>query len=122
MLSLRATSISKADYTEKGALLEREIEGGAKEILEVEFPVMITANKGLNTPRYASLPGIMKAKKKVIQEMNLSDLEVDVNDIKVKYINFELPPDRPAVQMIAGEPQEQALKLVQLLRQEAKVI
>jgi electron transfer flavoprotein beta subunit len=117
-----ATSISKADYTEKGALLEREIEGGAKEILEVEFPVMITANKGLNTPRYASLPGIMKAKKKVIQEMTLSDVGVDAGDIKVKYTNFELPPERPSVQMIAGEPQDQAQKLVQLLRQEAKVI
>lgn len=116
------TSVSKADYTEKGALLEREIEGGAKEILEVEFPAMITANKGLNTPRYASLPGIMKAKKKTIQEMTLADLGVDIADVKVKYSNFELPADRPAVQMIAGEPQEQAQKLVQLLRQEAKVI
>lgn len=116
------TSVSKADYTEKGALLEREIEGGAKEILDVEFPAMITANKGLNTPRYASLPGIMKAKKKVIKELTLADCGVDANSVKVKYTNFELPSDRPPVQMIAGEPQEQAQKLVQLLRQEAKVI
>lgn len=116
------TSVSKADYTEKGALLEREIEGGAKEILDIEFPAMITTNKGLNTPRYASLPGIMKAKKKTIQEMTLADVGVDAADIKVKYTNFELPADRPAVKMITGEPQEQAQKLVQLLRQEAKVI
>lgn len=116
------TSVSKADYTEKGALLEREIEGGAKEILEVEFPAMITANKGLNTPRYASLPGIMKAKKKVIKELTLADCGVDASDVKVKYTNFELPSERPPVQMISGEAQEQAQKLVQLLRQEAKVI
>lgn len=116
------TSVSKADYTEKGALLEREIEGGAKEILEVEFPAMITTNKGLNTPRYASLPGIMKAKKKTIKELSLSDLSVDSGDIKVKYSSFTMPPDRPEVKMIAGDPQEQAQKLVQLLRQEAKVI
>lgn len=116
------TSVSKADYTENGALLEREIEGGAKEILEVEFPAMITANKGLNTPRYASLPGIMKAKKKAIKELTLADVGVDANNVKVKYTNYEMPPERPAVQMISGEPQEQAQKLVQLLRQEAKVI
>lgn len=116
------TSVSKADYTEKGALLEREIEGGAKEILEVEFPAMITANKGLNTPRYASLPGIMKAKKKAIKEMTLADVSVDAANVKVKYSGFALPPERPEVQMISGEPAEQAQKLVQLLRQEAKVI
>lgn len=116
------TSVSKADYTEKGALLEREIEGGAKEILDVEFPAMITTNKGLNTPRYASLPGIMKAKKKTIQELTLADVGVDAANVKVKYTNFELPAERPPVQMLAGEPQEQAAKLVQLLRQEAKVI
>jgi len=117
-----ATSITKADYTQNGALLEREVEGGTKEILEVDFPAMITTNKGLNNPRYASLPGIMKAKKKTIQELTLADVGVDANSVKVKYTNFELPSERPPVQMISGDAQEQANKLAELLRQEAKVI
>ncbi len=117
-----ATSVGKADYTQGGALLEREIEGGAKEILEVQFPVVITANKGLNTPRYASLPGIMKAKKKTIQEMSLADFGLGIEKVKVKYSQFELPPERPPVKMISGDAQEQAQTLAKLLREEAKII
>lgn len=116
------TSVTKADYTEKGALVEREVEGGAKEIIEVDFPAMITTNKGLNNPRYASLPGIMKAKKKTIQEFSLTDVGVDASLVRVQYTHFELPAERPSVQMISGDPQEQAHKLAQLLRQEAKVL
>jgi electron transfer flavoprotein beta subunit len=116
------TNATKADYTQNGALIEREADSGATEIIEVDFPAMITANKGLNNPRYASLPGIMKAKKKTIQEFTLADVGVNANAVKVKYTSFELPAERPAVQMISGEPQQQAEKLAQLLRQEAKVL
>ena len=117
-----ATSISKATYEEKKATLEREIEGGAREVLEVTLPCMITANKGLNTPRYASLPGIMRAKKIAIEELALSALDINPADQKTVYTEFALPPDRPAVKMISGEPAAQAKELARLLRQEAKII
>lgn len=116
------TSIGKADYTAEGALVEREVEGGAKEVIEVQFPVVLTANKGLNTPRYASLPGIMKAKKKTIQEMSLSDLGISQDAIKVKYTNYQLPAERPPVKMLSGDAAAQAQELAKLLREEAKVI
>lgn len=117
-----ATSISKADYTETAVVLEREIEGGAREIIELKLPAVIGANKGLNTPRYASLPGIMKAKKKVIKELSLSDLGVNEADHKLKYSDFQLPPERPAVKMLEGDSATQAAQLAKLLREEAKVI
>lgn len=117
-----ATSISKATYEEKNATLEREIEGGAREVLEVGFPCLITTNKGLNTPRYASLPGIMRAKKIVIDEFTLSGLGINSEEQKTIYTEFALPPDRPTVKMISGDPSTQAKELARLLRQEAKII
>ncbi len=117
-----ATSISKATYTDKTATVEREIEGGAREVLEVNLPCLLTTNKGLNTPRYASLPGIMRAKKITIEEIALSSLELSTSDQKTIYTEYALPPDRPAVKMIAGDAGQQAKELANLLRNEAKII
>lgn len=117
-----ASVISKFQRNDTVSTLEREIEGGAKEVIEVKGPFVLGANKGLNTPRYASLPGIMKAKKKTVKEYTLADLGVSDADIKVKVSNFSLPADRAAVKMISGEAQEQASTLTKLLREEAKVL
>lgn len=103
-------------------VVEREVEGGAREIIEMKLPCLIGANKGLNSPRYASLPGIMKAKKKEIKEHALSSLGVNASDQKITYKNFQLPPARPAGRMIDGDAATQAATLVKLLREEAKVI
>jgi electron transfer flavoprotein beta subunit len=101
---------------------EREIEGGAREIFEVQGPCVIAANKGLNTPRYASLPGIMKAKKKPLKEMTLADVGVQASALKTRLKDFQLPPDKPAVKMIGGDPAAQAKELVRLIMEEAKVL
>lgn len=102
--------------------IERDLSGGAKEKAEVAAKSVIGANKGLNTPRYASLPGIMKAKKKPVNEVSLSDLGLNDGEIKVKYSNYQLPAERPAVKFLEGEAGGQANELVKLLREEAKVI
>lgn len=117
-----ATSISKATYEGNKATIEREIEGGSREILEIEMPCMLTANKGLNTPRYASLPGIMRAKKIAIEEIQLANLELSSSDQKIKYTDYQLPPERPPVKMIPGDAGQQAKELARLLREEAKII
>ncbi len=117
-----ATSISKATYEGDRALVEREIEGGAREVLELELPCLLTANRGLNTPRYASLPGIMRAKKIAIEEISLSALGLSGADQKIKYMDYQLPADRPSVKMIQGDSGQQAKELARLLREEAKVI
>ncbi len=116
-----ATVISKLERGSGTMTVEREIEGGTKETLEMKGAFVLAANKGLNTPRYASLPGIMKAKKKTIKEYSWGDLGVTANDIKVRFKNLEMPPEKPAVKMIEGSPEEQAKTLVGLLMNEAKV-
>ncbi len=101
---------------------EREVEGGAREVFTVQGPCVLAANKGLNTPRYASLPGIMKAKKKPLMEIALVDLGITADNMKTRYKNFSLPPSKPAVKMLSGEPAAQAKELVRLLMEEAKVL
>lgn len=103
-------------------LMSREVEGGTKEIFEVTGPAVLGANKGLNTPRYASLPGIMKAKKKPLEEIAISDLGFQDSDIKMSFSDFEMPEEKPPVQFIEGDPGQQAQELVRLLKDDAKVL
>jgi electron transfer flavoprotein beta subunit len=117
-----ATVVSKFAYSPEGTTVERDIEGGAKEIIQLKGPAVIGANKGLNMPRYASLPGIMKAKKKVLKEIDISTLGVSAEDTKVKYSQFTAPPEKPAVKMMTGDSSHQVTELVHLLRDEAKVL
>jgi electron transfer flavoprotein beta subunit len=106
--------------------LKREVEGGALEVYEISSPALIACNKGLNTPRYASLPGIMKAKRKPLAQHSLADVGVSESDRRVKYSNFELPPEKPPGKKFdAMEEATQAgivAEVVGLLRTEAKVI
>lgn len=122
MLSVpHVTVVSK--LTQGGAMTaEREIEGGAREIFEVTGPAVVAANKGLNTPRYASLPGIMKAKKKPLKELTLADVGVQTSALKTRLKDFSLPPEKPAVKMLTGDAGTQAKELVRLLLEEAKVL
>lgn len=118
-----ATVVSSFTYSGESATVEREVEGGTKETFKLSLPAVVAANKGLNTPRYASLPGIMKAKKKPLKEYSLNDLGfADFAKPKMTFKNFSLPPEKPAVKMITGSPTEQAKELVDLLMNEAKVL
>ncbi len=101
---------------------KREIEGGAFEMIEVQTPALIAAQKGMNEPRYASLPNIMKAKKKEVKSLKMADVGASESDQKVRYKNYQLPPPKQAGKKIAGDPATQAKELVRLLHEEAKVI
>lgn len=107
-------------------VLKREVEGGALEVYEVAGPVVVACNKGLNTPRYASLPGIMKAKKKPLEQLSLGDVGVSADDRRLKYSNFQLPPEKPPGKkydaMDEGKQASIVAEVVGLLRTEAKVI
>ncbi|KYG68991.1 electron transfer flavoprotein subunit beta [Bdellovibrio bacteriovorus] len=116
------TVVSKFAFNGENVVVERDIEGGAKEVVQMMTPAVVGANKGLNMPRYASLPGIMKAKKKVIKEVEFASLNIPASDIKVKYSGFALPAEKPPVKMLAGDSSAQASELVKLLRDEAKVL
>ncbi len=114
--------VSKFNYSAESVTVERDIEGGAKEVVQMMNPSVVAANKGLNMPRYASLPGIMKAKKKVIKEIEFSSLGVAATEVKTKYVGFALPAEKPPVKMIAGDASAQVSELAKLLREEAKVL
>lgn len=119
--------VTKVEWKDKAVVAEREIEG-AKEVVEAPLPVLLSAQKGLNEPRYASLKGIMAAKKKAIAVKKPKDLGVDVAGISgdkaaVRWTKLELPPARQAVKMIpADDPAKAAEELLRLLRDEAKVL
>lgn len=117
-----ATVVSSFEYSEGKLTAERETEGGTREVYEIEGAAVIAANKGLNTPRYASLPGIMKAKKKPLAELSLEDLGIEAGQIKTKFVNFELPTEKPPVQMLDGDVGAQVKSLVSKLKEEAKVL
>lgn len=94
---------------------EREIEGG-KEVVETELPAVITTQKGLNEPRYASLKGIMAAKKKVIAEK-----PAVASDNFTEVLDMNLPPSKQPGRIL-GTDSSAVAELVKLLREEAKVI
>jgi electron transfer flavoprotein beta subunit len=110
----------------KSALATRQIEGG-NEVVEVRLPAIITAQKGLNEPRYASLPGIMKARKKPLVVKTAADLGLASETVgragsKTRVVLMAPPPERSRGKIIEGEPAEAAQKLVKALREEAKAI
>jgi electron transfer flavoprotein beta subunit len=121
--------IVKVDVAEDGksVTVTRPVEGEAL-IIESSLPALITAQKGLNEPRYASLPGIMKAKKKPLEEKTLADLGLDASEFgegarKVKILAITPPPERTGGKIIEGEtPQEKAAELAKLLHEEAKAV
>jgi electron transfer flavoprotein beta subunit len=102
----------------------RSVGSGTIEVVTGDLPVVITADKGLNTPRYAKLPAIMKAKKKPIEKLSLADLGLEAADVApaVLVSDYGLPPGRPKGRILEGEVDEQVSELVRLLREEAKVI
>ena len=119
----QVTVAVKIEVGDGKATIEREIEGG-RETWETPLPAVVSAQKGLNEPRYASLKGIMAAKKKPLQAFDLAGLGLDPSSVapKVKVTGMALPPARPAVRMIEGDPDTQAKELLRLLHEEAKVI
>ena len=117
------SSILKLEIEGTKAMVTREIDGGT-ELIEVDLPVMLTAQKGLNVPRYPSMMGIMKAKKKEIKILTLSDLGLSEADIpkKMTIKKYSLPNPRKGGVKVQGEAGDACKELARLLREEAKVI
>ncbi len=115
--------IQKLEIEDGKALATREIDGGT-ELIEVSLPTVLTAQKGLNVPRYPSMMGIMKAKKKEIKVLNLGDLGMSAADLprKMNITKYSLPTPRKGGVKVSGEAASAAKELARLLREEAKVI
>ncbi len=103
----------------------RTVEGGTV-VLEAPLPALFTTQKGLNEPRYASLPGIMKAKRKPLDIKSLSDIGIDASEIgepRAKVLAMKLPPEREGGRIIKGDSSQAiAAELVKALHEKAKVV
>ena len=111
----QANVVVKLELTNGGFSAEREIEGGAERV-EGSLPAVITAQKGLNEPRYASLKGIMGAKKKTIEEVDGA-----APSGFTSVVGMVMPPARPEGRKLDGEPAQQAAALLSALKDEAKI-
>lgn len=110
----------------KHVTAKREIEGGMEE-LEIELPAVLTANKGLNEPRYASLKGIMMAKKKPMETLDAAGLGLDPATVgaqaaQVSIVAMEPPPERSGGRLFEGAAKDVVPEVVRLLKEEAKVL
>jgi len=109
------TAVAAFELEGAQAVAEREIEGG-REVVEVTLPAVFSAEKGLNQPRYASLKGIMAAKKKPIEEKPAA-----AGESALEVTALKLPPPRPPGRVV-GQGVDAVSELVRLLREEARVI
>jgi electron transfer flavoprotein beta subunit len=109
------TAVSTFEVKGDTVICQREVEGGREEV-EVDLPAVLTVTKGPFEPRYASLKGIMAAKRKPLEEKEAAGV---APALRVRAL--ELPPERPEGRVV-GEGAEAASELVRLLREEAKVL
>jgi electron transfer flavoprotein beta subunit len=111
----QATFASKLEIQDKKITVGREVDGGIENI-EVNLPAIVTTDLRLNEPRYASLPNIMKAKRKPIDEMKVEDLNIDIEP-RLEILKVEEPKSREAGIMVKSVDE-----MIEKLKNEAKVI
>ncbi len=111
----QATFASKLEIQDKKIKVSREIDGGIENI-EVNLPAIVTTDLRLNEPRYASLPNIMKAKRKPIDEIKVEDLNIDIEP-RLEILKVEEPKSREAGIMVKSVDE-----MIEKLKNEAKVI
>ncbi|WP_342043328.1 electron transfer flavoprotein subunit beta/FixA family protein [Bacillus sp. OTU2372] len=119
----QVSTITKLSLEGSKAIVERDVEGDV-EVIEVNLPFLATTQQGLNEPRYPSLPGIMRAKKKPIERYTLEDLELSEDDLanRTSIQDQFLPSKKQAGKVLEGEMGQQVRDLVNLLRNEVKVV
>lgn len=117
------STITKLELDGDKVIVEKDVEGDT-EMIECGLPLLVTAQQGLNEPRYPSLPGIMKAKKKPLERLDAADLAINLEEIKAKteVVGQYLPPQKKVGKILSGELKDQVQELVHLLHSEAKVI
>lgn len=117
------TTITKLEIDGTDVDIVRDVEGDS-EVIKTSLPLLVTAQQGLNEPRYPSLPGIMKAKKKPLEELEIDDLDLDEDDVepKTETVDVFLPAEKEAGRVLEGELADQVKELVDLLKSDAKVI
>ena len=110
------SNVNHLDYKESIFTLKRECGSGVEELLQAKVPLVLSADKGLNQPRYPSLPGIMKAKKKPFR------VEKVEGQPRFEIQQLSPPPDKSTAQIIEGTPEEQVAELVKILKEKEKLL
>ncbi|MGD8470199.1 MAG: electron transfer flavoprotein subunit beta/FixA family protein [Desulfobacterales bacterium] len=114
--------VVKLEINNGRAIVEREVGGGTREVLEMKLPCIIGATKGLNEPRYPKFPDIMKAKKKEIKEIEFDQLGLDTAVDQTELLKLEAVPERSNAQIMQGSVREQVIELVRILEEDEKVL
>ncbi|MBW2594342.1 MAG: hypothetical protein JRE58_15355 [Deltaproteobacteria bacterium] len=111
------------DFKPEGskAIVQLELGGGTREVLEIKTPCIIGATKGLNEPRYPKLPDILKAKKKEIKKIALEELGIDNIDL-CRLKKLDPVEERSNARILEGPTDEIVASLVKILKEEEKVI
>jgi electron transfer flavoprotein beta subunit len=125
LLGLAHSTIIMEIKVEGAALrVKRELEGGWFQWLEMPLPALLTIQSGINKPRYATLPGIMKAKTKPLKKLTAADLGLAPTDFapRQKILKIYVPVKQAHTEFFEGNPKEIAAKLVDKLRNEARVL
>ena len=123
------TIVTKIQFSEnfQTADITRQVEGGSEIRKNRSLPFLVTCQKGLNEPRLPSLKGIMAAKKKEIQKISASDLELnekflDPHNNKLQKIKLSLPPERKKGTILKGADEDITKQLVAIIREEEKIV
>jgi electron transfer flavoprotein beta subunit len=117
-----ASNVVSFSLQSDSAVVECEMEGGAREIIAMRLPCVIGAGKSLNKPTYPTLPAIMKARKKQIKHVDMQDLGFEKPTGRVEALELKPAVEDRQPQEISGTPDETAAKLVRILKEEARVI
>lgn len=115
------TNVVKLDVDGSDITVNRELEGGLNEVVGMTGPAVLSIQSGINEPRYPTLPGIMKAKKKKIENKTAGDLGVSGGS-KTEFIKMFFPVSDSMAEIIEGDPAAAAATLIDKLKNEAKVI
>ena len=116
-----ATLVKKIEFKNGTAVVNRELEGGLEEIVEVKLPAVLTVQTGINEPRYVSIMGIRKAMKKEIKVLSLADIGLSENEVGeagswIRIERMYIPPVEKQAEFVKGSPDEVAAKIAELLK------
>jgi len=118
---LHATMVKKIELDTGTAKINRELEGGLEEQLEIKLPALFSVQTGINEPRYVSIMGIRKAMQKQIKVMSLADTGLSENDVGeagswIKIEKLYVPPVEKQAEFIKGAPDEVAAKIAEIIK------
>lgn len=116
-----ATMVKKVELNGDAAKVNRELEGGLEEVLEIKLPAVLAIQTGINEPRYVSIMGIRKAMQKEIKVLSLADIGIDENEVGelgswLRVDRMYVPPAEKQANFLTGTPDEVAAKIAEVLR------